>query len=127
MDAVERELLVDGFVMRYATDEVEDGVGGKEGAFLACSFWLADAYAQLGRMDDATELFDRLLAVRNDLGLLAEEYDPVARRLLGNFPQAFSHVGLVNTAFNLVAAHGPAQQRAERVAPPRDGGRAPTK
>jgi GH15 family glucan-1,4-alpha-glucosidase len=123
VEAVERELLVDGFVMRYSTDEVEDGVGGKEGAFLACSFWLADAYAQLGRVDDAAELFDRLLAVRNDLGLLAEEYDPVARRLLGNFPQAFSHVGLVNTAFNLVAAHGPAQQRAECAAPPRDGGR----
>jgi GH15 family glucan-1,4-alpha-glucosidase len=125
VDAVERELLSDGFVARYATDEVEDGVGGKEGAFLACSFWLADAYAQLGRVDAATELFDRLLAVRNDLGLLAEEYDPVARRLLGNFPQAFSHVGLVNTAFNLVAAHGPAQQRAERAGLPRDGGGAP--
>jgi GH15 family glucan-1,4-alpha-glucosidase len=121
VDAVARELLVDGFVARYATDEVDDGVGGREGAFLACSFWLADAYAQLGRVDAAAELFDRLLAVRNDLGLLAEEYDPVARRLLGNFPQAFSHVGLVNTAFNLVAAHGPAQQRAERAGPPRDG------
>jgi GH15 family glucan-1,4-alpha-glucosidase len=125
VEAVERELLVDGFVARYATDEVEDGVGGKEGAFLACSFWLADAYAQLGRVDAAAELFDRLLAIRNDLGLLAEEYDPVARRLLGNFPQAFSHVGLVNTAFNLVAAYGPAQQRAERSGAPRDGARSP--
>ncbi len=118
VDAVERELLVDGFVARYATDEVDDGVGGREGAFLACSFWLADAHAQLGRVDAAAELFDRLLAIRNDLGLLAEEYDPVERRLLGNFPQAFSHVGLVNTAFNLVAAHGPAEQRAERAGAP---------
>jgi GH15 family glucan-1,4-alpha-glucosidase len=119
--AVERELVVDGFVQRYATNEVDDGVGGGEGAFLACSFWLADAHAQLGRVDDATELFERLLEVRNDLGLLAEEYDPRAGRLLGNYPQAFSHVGLVNTAFNLVKAHGPAQQRAERAGPPSDG------
>jgi GH15 family glucan-1,4-alpha-glucosidase len=118
--AIERELVVDGFVQRYATDEVDDGVGGAEGAFLACSFWLADAHAQLGRTDAATELFERLLGVRNDLGLLAEEYDPGAGRLLGNYPQAFSHVGLVNTAFNLVKAHGPAQQRAERAGPPSD-------
>jgi GH15 family glucan-1,4-alpha-glucosidase len=115
--AIERELLHEGFVLRYSPDEVDDGIGGPEGAFLACSFWLADAYAMCGRIDAATELFERLLAVRNDLGLLAEEYDPVARRLLGNFPQAFSHIGLVNTAFNLVNARGPAQQRSERAAP----------
>ena len=119
--AVERELMVDGFVRRYATEQVDDGVGGDEGAFLACSFWLADAHAQLGHVDAATELFERLLGVRNDLGLLAEEYDPVARRQLGNFPQAFSHVGLVNTAFNLVKRHGPAQQRADRGGPPQNG------
>ena len=117
--AIERELVDDGFVVRYRPEEVDDGVGGREGAFLACSFWLADAYALQGRLDDATELFERLLDVRNDLGLLAEEYDPVAKRQLGNFPQGFSHIGLVNTAFNLVDAHGPARQRAEAG----DGGR----
>jgi GH15 family glucan-1,4-alpha-glucosidase len=115
--AIERELVEDGFVLRYSTDQVDDGLTGKEGAFLACSFWLADAYAMLGRLDDAKALFRRLLDVRNDLGLLAEEYDPVGRRLLGNFPQGFSHIGLVNTAFNLVKARGPAQQRAHRSAP----------
>ena len=83
-----------------------------------CSFWLADAYAVSGRSGDAAKLFDRLLDTRNDLGLLAEEYDPVARRLLGNFPQGFSHIGLVNTAFNLVKSNGPAKQRAERGGPP---------
>jgi GH15 family glucan-1,4-alpha-glucosidase len=111
--AIERELLEDGFVVRYRPEEVDDGVGGSDGAFLACSFWLADVYALQGRLDEATELFERLLGVRNDLGLLAEEYDPVAKRLLGNFPQGFSHIGLVNTALNLVDAHGPAKQRAE--------------
>jgi len=106
-------------VMRYSTASVDDGVGGNEGAFLVCSFWLTDAYAMIGRIDDATRLFERLLSLRNDLGLLAEEYDPVQRRLVGNFPQGFSHIGLINSAFNLVKAHGPAQQRAERVAPQR--------
>jgi GH15 family glucan-1,4-alpha-glucosidase len=117
IEAIERELDRDGFVRRYSTDEVDDGLEGSEGAFLACSFWLADAYAMTGRSGDAIELFDRLLGVRNDLGLLAEEYDPRARRQLGNFPQGFSHIGLVNTAFNLVHAHGPAEQRAQRDAP----------
>lgn len=117
VEAIERELVEDGFVLRYSTAEVDDGLSGKEGAFLACSFWLADAYAMLGRLADAKALFRRLLDVRNDLGLLAEEYDPSAKRLLGNFPQGFSHVGLVNTAFNLVAVRGPAVQRAARVAP----------
>jgi GH15 family glucan-1,4-alpha-glucosidase len=96
---------------------VEHGVGGEEGTFLACSFWLADAYVMLGRFDDASRLFDRLLSIRNDLGLLAEEYDTVRRRLVGNFPQGFSHVGLVNTAYNLIEVQGPAQQRSQRVAP----------
>ncbi len=117
--AVERELLQDGLVMRYSTAKVDDGVGGHEGAFLVCSFWLTDAYVMIGRVDDATRLFERLLSLRNDLGLLAEEYDPARRRLVGNFPQGFSHIGLINSAFNLVKAHGPAQQRAERVAPQR--------
>ena len=115
--AVERELLRDGLVLRYDTDASADGVGGDEGAFFVCSFWLADAYVMLGRLDDAKRLFDRLLSLRNDLGLLAEEYDVRRRRLVGNFPQGFSHIGLVNTAFNLVDAHGPAHQRAQRGAP----------
>jgi GH15 family glucan-1,4-alpha-glucosidase len=104
ISAIERELLRDGFVARYPTQE-QDGLPPGEGVFLACSFWLADCYALLGRRTDAERLFERLLAIRNDVGLLSEEYDPVGRRLLGNFPQAFSHVGLVNTAFNLTAGH----------------------
>ena len=118
--AIERELLRDGFVMRYSRESNDvDATGpGPEGTFLVCSFWLADAYVMLGRLADATKLFERLLHLRNDLGLLAEEYDPRLGRLVGNFPQGFSHIGLVNTAFNLVKASGPAQQRADRAAPP---------
>ncbi len=99
--------------MRYATDAVDDGVGGDEGAFLACSFWLADAYVLVGRHDDAVELFERLLSLRNHLGLLAEEYDPIRKRLVGNFPQALSHLGLINTAHNLASRKRPAEQRAD--------------
>jgi GH15 family glucan-1,4-alpha-glucosidase len=112
--AIERHLLVDGFVRRYDTAATDDGLPPGEGAFLACSFWLADAYILQGRMTEARQLFERLLALRNDLGLLAEEYDPQAGRLLGNFPQAFSHLALVNTAHNLTQAAKPAEQRAER-------------
>jgi len=109
VDAVQRELVRDGFVMRYIPDEhAADGLPPGEGAFLACSFWLADAYVLMGRIDDARQLFERLLTLRNDVGLLAEEYDTISKRLLGNFPQAFSHIGLVNTAYNLTEAHGPA-------------------
>ena len=111
--AVEAELVTDGFVRRYATGKVDDGVGGGEAAFVACSFWLADAYVLLERYDEAAALFERLLNIRNDLGLIAEEYDPETKQLLGNFPQGFSHVGLINTAYNLVKAHGPARQRSE--------------
>jgi GH15 family glucan-1,4-alpha-glucosidase len=114
--AIERRLLVDGLVMRYDTGATVDGLPPGEGAFLACSFWLADNYVLQGRQDDACALFERLLALRNDVGLLAEEWDPRARRLTGNFPQAFSHVGLVGTAMNLARNGGaprkPAQQRA---------------
>ena len=85
--------------------------------FLACSFWLADAYVLLGRLDDAERLFGRLLSLRNDLGLLSEEYDVIRGRLVGNFPQGFSHIGLVNTAYNLSRAVGPARQRARQDAP----------
>jgi GH15 family glucan-1,4-alpha-glucosidase len=99
--AIERDLVEDGFVLRYRTHETDDGLPPGEGVFLACSFWLADNYAMMGRTQEARALFERLLALRNDVGLLAEEYDPASRRLLGNFPQAFSHVGLVNTAYNL--------------------------
>lgn len=110
--AIERELLQDGFVLRYRTDQCEDGLPGNEGAFLLCSFWLADNYMLLGREREAHALFERLLALRNDVGLLSEEYDPVTGHFLGNFPQAFSHVGLVNTAFNLAQRErAPAQQR----------------
>ena len=109
--AIERELRAEGLVLRYRSEQAPDGLPAGEGAFLACSFWLADAYVLLGRLDDAEALFERLLAIRNDLGLLAEEYDPRARRQLGNFPQAFSHIALINTAHNLASASGPAHQR----------------
>jgi GH15 family glucan-1,4-alpha-glucosidase len=99
--AIERDLLVDGFVRRYDTADGKDGLAPGEGAFLACSFWLADNYVLQGRLAEARALFDRLLALRNDVGLLAEEYDPQARRQVGNFPQAFSHIALVNTALKL--------------------------
>ena len=115
--AIETELMHGGLVARYSTEGTDDGVGGREGAFLACSFWLADAYVLAGRDDDARALFERLLGLRNDLGLLAEEYDTEAGHLLGNFPQAFSHIGLINTAHNLVTDNGPAQQRADQTAP----------
>ena len=99
VEAVERELVRDGFVLRYRTGEKNvDGLPGHEGVFLLCSFWLADCLHLIGRTDDARALFERLLTLQNDLGLLAEEYDPVAKRQLGNVPQAFSHVALVNTA-----------------------------
>jgi GH15 family glucan-1,4-alpha-glucosidase len=104
IQAVERELMSDGFVRRYTTTEDVDGLPPGEGAFLACTFWLADNFAACGRLNDAVELFERLLDLRNDVGLLAEEYDPVAKRMTGNFPQAFSHVPLVYVARNLSRA-----------------------
>jgi GH15 family glucan-1,4-alpha-glucosidase len=113
--AIERELMAGGLVLRYRTEESIDGLPPGEGAFLACSFWLADAYAMLGRLGDAERLFEHLLSFRNDLGLLAEEYEPRAQRQLGNFPQGFSHIALVNTANNLISRRGPAEQRAERA------------
>jgi GH15 family glucan-1,4-alpha-glucosidase len=111
VEAIEHELTRDGFVDRYATKKEIDGLPAGEGAFLACSFWLADNLALLGRREDALRLFERLLALRNDVGLLSEEYDPVTRRLLGNFPQAFSHVSLINTASNLSRPVAPAEDR----------------
>ena len=103
VEAVQKGLMDDGFVLRYRTadDGEVDGLTGREGAFLACSFWLVDCLHMIGRTDEAEELFARLLSLRNDLGLLSEEYDAHAGRLVGNFPQAFSHVSLVNSAFRL--------------------------
>ncbi len=111
--AIERDLMCDGFVQRYTQPPGDpvDGLPPGEGAFLACSFWLADNYALMGRGDEARELFERLLSLRNDVGLLSEEYDPRAGRLVGNFPQAFSHVPLIDTARNLSRALGPSQER----------------
>jgi len=106
VEAVERELVVDGLALRYLGDEHVDGLPEGEGAFLACTFWLADNLTLQGRVDEAREVFERLLSLRTDLGLLAEQYDPFAGRLVGNFPQAFSHVCLVNTAFRLDRAAG---------------------
>ncbi len=109
--AIERHLMVDGLVLRYNSSSEVDGLPNGEGVFLACSFWLVDNLVLLGRQEEAIRLFERLLDVRNDVGLLSEEYDPKEGRLLGNFPQAFSHVGLVNTACNLSGQGGPAAQR----------------
>jgi GH15 family glucan-1,4-alpha-glucosidase len=111
VQAIERDLMVDGFVHRYPTKEHIDGLPPGEGAFLACTFWLADNYALQGRYDEAQAIFERLLGKCNDLGLLAEEYDEAGGRMLGNFPQAFSHVMLINTARNLTQRHGPAEDR----------------
>ena len=110
--AIERELgLGDGLLLRYRTETSDDGLPAGEGAFLLCSYWLVDALACIGRTDDARRIFERLLTLRNDVGLLAEEYDPVTQRLLGNFPQAFSHLGLVSSAYNLGPGMGPADER----------------
>jgi GH15 family glucan-1,4-alpha-glucosidase len=115
---IEERLVVDGLVLRYDSAETKDGLPPGEGAFLACSFWLADAYVVLGRRGDAVALFERLLAHANDVGLLAEEYDTARARQCGNFPQAFSHVALVSTAFNLAYAE---EQRLPKPAEQRGG------
>ncbi len=112
--AIQRELQVDGLVMRYQTHGTVDGLPGREGTFLACSFWLVDNLALIGRVDDARALFEHLLSLTNDVGLLSEEYDTRAARQVGNFPQAFSHVGLVNSARLLAQALEPAGERPAR-------------
>src|SRR5690606_25952505 len=98
VEAIQQELSVDGLLLRYAPDADVDGLPPGEGAFLPCSFWLADALLLMGRRDEAQELFERLLSLRNDVGLFSEEYDPSERRMLGNFPQALTHVAMINTA-----------------------------
>ncbi len=116
INAIQRDLTRDGFVERYKVQQRNDvdGLPGGEGVFLPCSFWLVDALLMQERDDEARALFERLLAIRNDLGLISEEYDPVEKRLLGNYPQAFTHVGLVNSAYNLSHHAGPAHQRSQR-------------
>lgn len=111
--AIERRLLVGGLVLRYDSETAADGLPAGEGVFLACSFWLVDAYLMQGRRDDALRLFNHLLSLRNDVGLLSEEYEPRSGRMVGNFPQAFSHLALVNTASNLAHDRKPAEQRTE--------------
>ena len=113
INAIEKDLVVDGLVLRYDTELSDDGLPPGEGFFLACSFWLVDAYLMLGQRDKATALFERLLKLRNDVGLLSEEYDLRSNRQVGNFPQALSHLALVNSASNLAHREKPAEQRAD--------------
>ncbi len=118
--AIEEDLVTGGFVLRYRTanGRAADGLPPGEGVFLPCSFWMADAYAQMGRVEEARAMFERLLALRNDVGLLSEEFDPATGKMLGNFPQAFSHLALVNTAYNLSSAPGrPAHHRCDDPGP----------
>jgi len=114
VEAIEKTLLHDGILLRYDTAGAQDGLPPGEGAFLACSFWLADNYVLLGRLDDARAMFERLLGLRNDVGLLSEEYDVKGSRQLGNFPQALSHLAMINTARNIAMADGPVRQRSEK-------------
>jgi GH15 family glucan-1,4-alpha-glucosidase len=114
---IEKEVMRGGFVMRFKSDRKNAASRFKEGAFLPCSFWLADYYVLVGRRGEAERLLKRLLRVCNDLGLLSEEYDPAKKRLLGNFPQALSHVALVNTIINLYTERGPARQRSQSKMP----------
>jgi GH15 family glucan-1,4-alpha-glucosidase len=113
VEAIGRDLMVDGLIRRYHTSETQDGLTGSEGVFLACSFWYVDNLVLQDRQEEARAMFDRLLALANDVGLLAEEYDPVGHRQLGNFPQAFSHLALINSALNLDTHAGPATQRSQ--------------
>ena len=119
LQAIEDRLLIEGeFVLRYETENAGDGLPEGEGAFLACSFLLVDNYILQGRYLKAQKLFDRLLSRCNDVGLLAEEFDPLTGRMLGNFPQAYSHVGLIICALNLARQTGPTEERAESQGPP---------
>jgi GH15 family glucan-1,4-alpha-glucosidase len=115
VEAIKKDLMKDGFLMRYDTSDKKDGLPPGEGAFLPCTFWFADNLAMLGRHDEATELYERMLGLCNDVGLLSEEYDPKEKRLVGNFPQAFSHIGLVTTALNLARTSKPRPNRRRTV------------
>jgi GH15 family glucan-1,4-alpha-glucosidase len=117
VEAIGRELMVDGLIRRYLTKESVEGLSGDEGVFLACTFWYVDALVLLDRLPEAREIFERLLGLCNDVGLLAEEYDPVHHRQLGNFPQALSHLALINSALNLSSHDSPAEQRMTGAAP----------
>ncbi|CRI57978.1 glycoside hydrolase family 15 protein [Pseudomonas sp. CCOS 191] len=113
LEQIETRLLRNGLLLRYDSDSCSDGLTPGEGTFLVCSFWLADVYVLLGRQEEAQALYERLTALCNDVGLLAEQYDPVGKRMLGNFPQAFSHIGIINTALNLHRAQCPVRDRAK--------------
>jgi len=114
VEAIQRDLVDEGLVRRYNTDDANvDGLPPGEGAFLPCTFWLVDNLTMMGRYDEARAIFERLLSLCNDVGLMSEEYDPRGKRQLGNFPQAFTHVFLINTVHNLSRAQGPAQERAK--------------
>lgn len=117
IDAIQRDLTQDGFVLRYRSAGSDDGLPGGEGVFLACSFWLVNALQGAGRRDEAVALFERLLSLRNDVGLLSEEWDPRTNRQLGNTPQAFSHFALINSA--LLLHHGGAEHRNRAIGAPR--------
>jgi GH15 family glucan-1,4-alpha-glucosidase len=112
--AIRERLVIEGFVLRYRPQRADDGLPGDEGVFLACSFWLVDNLVMQGKRDEAISLFERLLSLRNDLGLLAEQYDPVAKRQVGNFPQAFTHLALINTALNLTRSANPTTERTKK-------------
>lgn len=114
--AIEQRLFKNGFVLRYDTHETSDGLPPGEGAFIACSYWLVDAYILVGRQQDALQLYKRLCGLRNDVGLLAEEYDARTQRFTGNFPQAFSHIALIGSAYNLFHRDKPAEQRGQKSA-----------
>ncbi|MEN8640665.1 glycoside hydrolase family 15 protein [Pseudomonas sichuanensis] len=120
LEQIEQRLLRNDLLLRYDSDNCSDGLTPGEGTFLVCSFWLADVYVLLGRQQDAQMLYERLTGLCNDVGLLAEQYDPVGKRMLGNFPQAFSHIGIINTALNLHRARCPVRDRAYRAG--RDSG-----
>ncbi len=113
IEAIEKHLMTDGLVLRYRTESTEDGLPPGEGVFLACSFWMVSALKMLGRVDDARQLFERLLELRNDVGLLAEEFDPRTKQQVGNFPQALSHIALINAAFEFNRLSSPGEQRAQ--------------
>jgi GH15 family glucan-1,4-alpha-glucosidase len=116
IDTIMRELSRGGLIRRYRPSMVDDGLPGDEGEFVACSFWLVDALVLAGRASEAERLFEHLVSIRNDVGLLSEEYDPIQGRMLGNFPQALSHIALLNSARNLVSAKGPARHRTQQGA-----------